>query len=75
MQQPTKKRIRYVVKKSEPMPPLFVPNPESIQSVPRCVRDSCRCIVPTGREKCPSCGCRIISTEPLSKLTIFIEEC
>jgi hypothetical protein len=70
------KKPKVVVKRSEQsqLPPLFVPNPESVQSVRRCTRYSCRCIVPDNRNNCIVCGCRIISSEPLVKSTIFVED-
>jgi hypothetical protein len=69
------KRTKFVVTiPTEPIPPVYTPNPESTQVVLRCCRDSCRCIIPAGATKCISCGCMITSTEPLNRLTIYIEE-
>lgn len=56
------------------VPPLYVPNPDSLLPHRRCFRVECRAVKPAGAERCPACGSLIDSTEPLVKYTVYVEE-
>lgn len=59
---------------SDPVPPVFHPNPDSLLPYLRCCRETCRATIPVGCNKCAVCGFRITSTYPLNHNTIYIEE-
>lgn len=75
LKQPSRKKKVFRVKvRKKSLPPLYVPNPDSLLPHARCCRADCRAIVPVGFGKCLICGCMILSSEPLVKYTIYLEE-
>lgn len=71
----SKKRVKLVVKKpTEELPPIFQPNPVSSQSVLRCTRVTCRSALPANSRQCNVCGCMILTTAPLDRYTMYVED-
>ena len=58
-------------------PPVYVPHPDSLLRIERCVWDltPLNPLVPVKFRKCPRCGKFGTSAEPLALRTIYVEEC
>lgn len=58
-------------------PPLYVPHPDSLLPLQRCVW--CLCVLdpncPAKLRKCPICGKHGMTAEPLIFRTIYVEQC
>jgi len=58
-------------------PPLYVPHPDSLLPIERCIWDltPLNSLLPTKLRKCPRCGKFGIRTAPLVSDCLYVEEC